>query len=42
MHQHSNRSERYYGMPFLKGLSIARAVYEFDSEWPSPLYTANR
>jgi hypothetical protein len=42
MHQHSNRSERYYGMPFSKGLSIARAVYEFGSEWPSPLYTANR
>jgi len=40
MHWHSSRSERYYGMPFSKGLSIARAVYEFDPEsgWPDPRY----
>ncbi|MGH2777278.1 MAG: hypothetical protein ACRDJB_01365 [Actinomycetota bacterium] len=33
MHRHLHFRERFYDMPFEKGLSIARAVFELNTDW---------
>ena len=33
--------ERFYDMPYKKALSIARTVFEFNSDWPTPRLKAS-
>lgn len=36
LHGRTHRFERFYGMEFKQALSIARAVFECNSDWPTP------